>query len=293
LRILLLTSGGDAPGMNAVLHYLTKSLTAKKHKVFASKYGFQGLLENNVIELNAKLTKLHKNKAGSFIKSSRCLEFKEEKGKTRAIQTLEENKIDLTIIIGGDGSFKGATSLVEKGKNVLFLPATIDMDLHYKTYSMGFYTAVSACCNYIENVKLTMEAFDRICVYQVMGRLNSSLTNLVGEKIKADLVITNESKNKLDFDTFVKKHKQKPALTVLLQENLMPISHVESMLAEKTGGGVRSCVIGYVQRGTNPTQQELKMAKIFANYAVSLIKKEDFGLAIALDDNTLKNIKLI
>lgn len=288
-----MTSGGDAPGMNAVLHFLTKSLKSKRHKVFACRYGFQGLLDDDIIELSTKLTKKHKVKAGTFIKSSRCLEFKEQKGHAKAMQTLEKHGIELTIIIGGNGSYLGAVSIAQKGKNVIFLPATIDKDLDYPTYSTGFYTAVSACCNYINNVKLTMQAFDRICVYQVMGRANASLTNLVGQIVKADLVITNENKNKLNFDEFVKKHKENPSLTVLLQENLMPISHVESILEGKTGGGVRSCVIGYIQRGTNPTRKELKMSKKFALYAAKLVKNNTFGVAVSINQEVVKNIKLI
>ncbi len=292
MKILLLTSGGDAPGMNGLLHYLTKNLQTK-HQVFASMYGFQGLLDDNIIKLTTKQTKKHTNKAGSFIKCSRCLEFKEPKGHNKAIQTLEKNKIDLTIVIGGDGTFKGAQSLAEKDKNVIYLPATIDKDLHFQTYTLGFDTAVSACCNYIKNVKQTMKAFDRICVYEIMGRKNSALTNCVGKKVGADLIITGENKNKLNFDNVLAKHKANPALTVVLQENLMPLSHIENLLASKTNGGVRSCVIGYVQRGTNPTKQELKMAKQFAKHASWLVKSKKFNVGVLINDKVRKNVKLI
>lgn len=293
MKILLLTSGGDAPGMNCVLHYLTKKLKLSGHGVFASRYGFQGLLDDNIIELDTKLTAVHKFKAGSFIKSSRCLEFKQEKGQKRGLKTLKKHDIDVTVIIGGDGSYKGAISLAKYGEKVIFLPATIDRDLHYETYSMGFFTAVKACCDYINNVKLTMDAFDRTCIYEIMGRDNSSLTDRVAQVVKADLVITKQNKNKLNLSEFAKKHRQNPCLTVLLQENLMPISHVESLLASETGGGVRSCVIGYVQRGTDPTKEEVKMAKRFAKYTVKQVKNKNFGIAIAIDEESEKNLKLI
>lgn len=293
MRVLVLTSGGDAPGMNAVLHHLTKFLTRRGHSVFASKHGFQGLLDDNIIALNTALTKPHMFFAGAFIKSSRCLEFKKKKGQDRAVETLKKHNIDLVIIIGGDGSYQGAISLAKLNQKVIFLPATIDRDLQYDTYSTGFYTAAEACAYYISKVKMTMQAFDRICIYEIMGRDNPSLTNLVAKKVNADLVITKETKNKLDLDAFAKAHAKNPVQTVVLQERLFPISYVENLLEEKTGGGIRSCVIGYFQRGKEPTRQELSMAKLFAKQAVNNIKNKNFNVAVAIKNREVLNHKLV
>lgn len=289
MNVLVLTSGGDAPGMNAAVHSITKNLS-KKHKVFASLYGFQGLLDNNIIALNTMLTSKHKNDAGSFIKSSRCLEFKREKGQKKAIETLEKHKIDIVITIGGDGTFKGAETLVGYGKNVIFVPATIDKDLNYQTYSIGFDTASWACVSYIKNVKPTMEAFDRVCIYEVMGRQNPSLANNVAQKVGADLVINIENKNKINWEEFYEKYKQNPVKTVILQEKILPMNYVEALLEEKTkGGGVRSCVIGYVQRGTSPTKTEIKNAKLFANEIKNMVKLKVFTGVVALNEDKTKN----
>ncbi len=293
MKVLVLTSGGDAPGMNAVVHYVTKNLTAKKHKVVASLYGFQGLLDDNIIELNTNLTKQHKNQAGSFIKSSRCLEFKREKGQKRAIETLEKHNVDVVIAIGGDGTFKGGQTLMNYGKKGIFIPGTIDKDMHYETYTIGFDTAGFACQKYIENVKPTMQAFDRVCIYEVMGRENPSLTNAVAKKVKADLVINIENKNKINWEEFQEKHKKDPVRTVILQEKILPMNYVEALIEEKTnGGGVRSCVIGYVQRGTAPTKIELENAKMLAKEVKSIFKSNVFNKAIALVDRKTKNIEI-
>lgn len=292
MKVLVLTSGGDAPGMNAVVHYLTKMLTRKKHEVFASLYGFQGLLDDKIIKLNTFLTKQHKNKAGCFIKSSRCLEFRREKGQKKALETLEKHSIDLIIIIGGDGSFEGGKALINLGKKVVFLPATIDKDLHYNTYSIGFDTATHACENYIKNVQPTMQAFDRVCIYEIMGRENPSLTNEVAKKVKADLVINIENKNQINWKDFKQSYKENPVKIVLLQEKILPINYVEELIENITdGGGVRSCVIGYVQRGTNPTKNELKNAKLFAKETKNMLKLNIFNRAIALVDGKTKNIE--
>lgn len=294
MNVLVLTSGGDAPGMNAVVHHITKYLSKRRHRVFASLYGFQGLLDNNVVLLTTSETNKHKNKAGSFIKSSRCLEFKREKGQKRAIETLEKRQIDLVIAIGGDGTFRGSKTLKDYGKDVIFIPGTIDKDLHYETYSVGFNTASHACQKYIESVRPTMEAFDRVCIYEVMGRDNPSLANDVALKVQADLLINIENKNSIDWESFQIKYEKNPVLTVVLQEKILPMHYVESLIEEKTnGGGVRSCVIGYVQRGTRPTKIEIKNARLFAKEISKMVKAKTFNRAVSLEDGKTKNIDLL
>lgn len=293
MKIAVLASGGDGPGMNDCIHYLTKELTSYgKNKVFASLYGFQGLINNNFVELKVKETKKHKGKAGVFIKSSRCLEFMTEKGQQKAVENLKKQNIDVLVILGGEGSYKGAITLMKKGVKVIFVPATIDRDLVYDTYSIGFYTAVSACCHYIHNVKPTMDAFDRVCVYEIMGRDNSSLSKLVGDIVDADLIITKENINNIDYKAFAEMHKQNPVRTVILQERLVPINDIVEKIEEVTGGGVRQCVIGYVQRGTAPTKDEIKKSKQFACLVKKAINKNKFGCAVAIDDVGGKIIKL-
>lgn len=293
MRILVLTSGGDAPGMNACVHYLTSELTKfNKNQVFACYYGFAGLIEGNFKQIKPKETKQHKLKAGSFIKSSRCLAFTTEKGLTKAVDNIKNGKFDCVIVLGGDGSYRGCHELMKKGINVVFIPATIDRDLSYDTYTIGFYTAVSACCHYIHDVKPTMDAFDRVCVYEIMGRDNSSLTKLVGDIVNADLIITKEKIDKIDYNAFAALHKQNPVRTVVLQERLVPIEQVVQKIEQVTGGGVRHCVIGYIQRGTAPTKEELTKAKTFAHTACTAIRERKFGSAISIDEVGSKILKL-
>jgi 6-phosphofructokinase 1 len=293
MNIVVLTSGGDAPGMNACVHHITKLLTQfGKHQVYASPYGFKGLLEANFMPLTVEQTREYKKRAGSFFKSSRCLEFRTEKGVQKAVDNLAKAGMDVVIVLGGDGSYKGCVELMKKGVKVIFIPATIDRDMHYDTYTIGFFTATSACCHYIHNVKDTMHAFDRVCVYEIMGRNNPSLTKLVGEIVDADLVIHRDNFGKTDYKEFAKKHKLNPVRTVLLQENLIPIDQMVQKIIDVTGGDVRSCVIGYVQRGTPPTKDELKYAQMFASQAVKAINNKKFGIALAIDEIGPKIFKI-
>jgi 6-phosphofructokinase 1 len=290
LKVLILTSGGDAPGMNACVHYITKFLP-RKTQVFASKYGFQGLLDNNIEKIDTRLTSQHKNKAGSFIKSSRCLEFKKEKGFNKALKTLKKRKIDVVIILGGDGSLKGAQSLALAGINVVLIPSTIDRDLPYETYSIGFDTAADAATKYIESVKPTMEAFDRICIYEIMGRDDTDLTMQVARNVQADFVLTKKTLHEIDFDVVRKKCALKPHLTICLQEKLLPIEKVVEVFEAQTQNGVRACVVGYIQRGTAPTKTEMLNAKRFARFVVKQIKQKQFNFAVALDGKKASKIK--
>lgn len=293
MKILILASGGDAPGMNACIHELTKNLTMfDKHEVYGCLYGFQGLIENKFKRITTKDTACYKDQAGVFIKSSRCLEFKTEKGVSKAVQNLNAHHFDCVVVLGGDGSYRACSELMKKGVNVIFIPSTIDRDLHYDTYTIGFYTAVSACCQYIHDVKPTMDAFDRVCVYEIMGRDNSSLTKLVGEIVEADLIITKDNIENIDYESFALLHKENPVRTVVLQEKLVPIEHIVQKLEQVTGGGVRQCVIGYIQRGTAPTKEELKKAKMFGKKAYEAIKNKKFCLAISIDELGSKLIKI-
>ncbi len=284
MKIMILASGGDAPGMNSCIHYLTKFL--KRHEVYACRYGYQGILEKKFEKITTKDTFLHRNIAGVFIKSARSEKFKTAEGIKEAIKILTNFGVDYLIVLGGDGSFRGAQELVKRGIKVVFIPSTIDRDMPYETYTMGFYTAVSACVNYINNVKPTMDAFDRTCIYEVMGRHDPDLAGLVGQIVKADMVIDQNNMNNIDYKKFKKMHNENPVRTIILQENTVPIEELVQSFSLFSGGEVRQCVIGYVQRGTAPTQLEKFHCKQFAKYAQKAINNKMIAFAIAIDDDS-------
>lgn len=267
MNLLILASGGDAPGMNACLYEICMGL--KKHNLFASLYGFRGLVENKITPVNLKKLQAESKKAGVLYKTSRCEEFKTQLGFKKALKNLEKNKIDVVVILGGDGSFKGAKELVNNGIKVIFIPSTIDNDMPFEVSCIGFNTAVNACLNYINNVMPSMEAFDRGCVFEVMGRNNPSICKCCGERADAGLVIVSQQDTlTIDFN--------KNSNIVILQENLLNKDVVAKRLEEKYGFEFKSASVGYVQRGTAPTKEEIKLCKSYAKLAIKAIKAGAF-----------------
>lgn len=253
-----------------------------KNKFFASMYGYKGLIQGDFVPLTKKQTRQYKDLAGTFVKSSRCPEFKTEKGIRKACKNIKDEGFDCVVVLGGDGTYRGAVELANHGINTIFIPATIDKDLPYETYSIGFLTAVYACTEYILDTINTFEAFDRTAVYEVMGRDNQSIANLVGQIVDADYVVTAQNVN--DF-VFEDNNPQKHTKVVVLQERLVDLEPYCEHIAKQLGTEVRGCTVGYLQRGKSPLTLEKKYAKNFAKFALKLIKQKKYNLAIKIDQN--------
>ena len=288
MKALVLCSGGDAPGMNYCVYSLVKS--AKKFDFYGAIAGFKGLIENNFVMLSKKECEKYKNFSGAFIKTSRCPEFKTKKGVETAVKNIKNNGFDCVIVLGGDGTYKGCVELAKKGVNVIFIPATVDRDLNYETYSIGFLSAVHICSQYIVKVMNSFSSLDRTGVFEVMGRHNSSICKTVARAINADCYICSE--NIKDFD--VKQiDPTKPHQVIVLQENLLNLNDFCENLEKHLKSEVRGCVIGYLQRGIDPTKQEKQICEVFAKVAIKLILKNQFNHAISLNDNSIKIVDLI
>lgn len=288
MRILFLASGGDAPGMNFCLYNLCKNL--KKYELFASLYGFKGLVDGNIIPISKDYFKNDKYSAGVAIKTSRCPEFKTKKGFKNALENLNKNNIDFVIILGGDGSLKGAKELAKNNIKVIFIPATIDNDIEYETIALGHYTAVKASANYVKNVMPSMQAFDRSCIFEVMGRYDGSIAKLCGKMVNADLIITGENANLVDDLKIVSNKKSK---IVILQENLLNISALAENLSKKYDCVFKTARIGYVQRGTAPIKSELALCKIYANLVTKAIKDNNFNIAVQVNNNCVNILNIL
>ena len=156
MKILVLTSGGDAPGMNMILYSLYRKFGKD---LFAARAGFKGLINNDICNISE--FKMDKLSAGSIIKSSRCPDFKTREGFKKGLNNAKN--FDYVIILGGNGSYKGACELAENGIKAIFIPATIDNDVEISEYSQGFNTAVSACINHFNSIMPSMETFNRWC----------------------------------------------------------------------------------------------------------------------------------
>ncbi len=284
MKVGILVSGGDAPGMNAVLYSVYTALQSYNIELIGIKYGYKGLINNEFMELNAELLSSVKNKAGCILKSSRCPEFKTPKGVKKGVAVVKKHKLDCVLVLGGDGSLKGARELAENDVKVLFIPASVDNDISVSDYSLGFYTAVYACKKYIETVMNTVETMNRSCVFEVMGNMSGNIAQAVEKEVVADYCISEYSP--LDCTKLIKniKGNKKSSLVIVLQEKLANLYELCEILSKQTKREFKGCVVGYLQRGENPTKEEIKMANSFSELAVKCIRTHDFNNIIIYKD---------
>lgn len=275
MKILILTSGGDASGTNRFIYQLNKTFG---NSLYACRYGFKGLIEGDIVPLSEFDVKSAKNCAGSIIKSSRCPEFATEKGFKKGLKNAK--KFDYVIILGGNGSNKGAKQLAENGVKTIFVPMTIDNDVNDNEYSIGFHTAVKACCDYINNTMPSMEAFDRCAIFEVMGRRYNAIAYNTAKAVESDYCILAEEN--IDYNVMAKivnsNKKLGKATKIVVQENiasLKELCHNLSLLCPKVE--IKGLIIGHVQRGTKPTRVELSNVKKFAKETIRAIKRGQSG----------------
>ncbi len=288
MKLLVLVSGGDAPGINMFLAELNK----KVKNVDAVEGGYRGLIDGNIKPLASFEPQKYKTQAGAVIKSSRCPEFKDDKNFNKALKNAKN--YDCLIILGGNGSYKGAERLFDNGVRTIFIPTTIDNDVEGSEYSLGFHSAVKACCFTVENVMPSMEAFNRCCVFEVMGRNCDAIAQAVASAMQADYVIAKEEDENFAKIAKIIRQRQKDnhSSIIVLRENLVNISEFCMDLQEKSGVEVRYNIVGHIQRGFKPTSVDLKMAKKFADVALKAIKKTHNSYAIVMDDGRV-NVHLI
>ncbi len=289
MKILLLTSGGDAPGMNKFVAEIYKAF---KSDVFAVKAGFTGLINGDIKPLSEFNPLTFQNEAGSSIYSSRCPEFATEKGFQKGLKVAK--KFDAVIILGGNGSCKGAKQLSENGVRTVFIPATIDNDVDGSEYSIGFHTAVKACCDYVYSTMPSMQAFERCCLFEVMGRKCNAIAKNTASVVEADALIADEKDlNYAKLAKIVKYNKQAGrASCIIVRENIVPLSQIiDNLKAKVKNVEFKGVVIGHIQRGTKPTKVELNNAKSFARACVKGLKQTSDSYACVFEGGKVKTIK--
>ncbi len=285
MNLAIIGSGGDGAGMNGCLYWLCKNL--KKHNIIAFNRGYQGIIDNDIASYTLKDYKNEEKKGGIIIKSSRSNEFRTEEGKNKAIKNLKKNNIDVLIIMGGNGSLLGAKELIKRGVNVIFIPTTIDNDVAESDYSIGFDTAVNNAVDFISKVDTSMKAFDRICIYEVMGRFCPDISNAVAKRVGASYTFTNKSTKTELLNTVKKSIKDGDySPIIILQENTVGAEELKKFLAEKLNRDIKYSIVGYAQRGGFATKYELKMSRAFANMAINCVRKQKFNVLVRYNKET-------
>lgn len=272
-KIAMLTSGGDASGMNAAIRAITRYAKYKSLEITGFREGFKGLIENNFIDLNSESVGGIIDRGGTILYTARSEEFKKEEGMQKAIANLKKNNIEGLIVVGGDGSFRGAHDLHIRGIQVVGIPGTIDNDIAGTDYSIGFDTALNVIISLISKIRDTAFSHDRLFVVEVMGRSSGMIAVHSGLACAADYVLIPEIPIDLvKIANKIKNHRPGKRHTIIVvAEGAAKASEVAASLKLLAGHEVRISVLGHIQRGGSPSAMDRLLAAEFGKKAVDLL----------------------
>ncbi len=278
-KIGILTSGGDAPGMNATLFYLKKYLS--NYNIVFYKKGFKGLCFNEIYdeEINNDIIDL----SGSIIGSSRYQEFKTNIDS--AIKNIKDSKIEVIIVIGGNGSFEGAKLLSENNINVIFIPATIDNDINFSEYCLGYSSTLNEIHNDLIKLRSTFKSHNNICIVEVMGKHCPNIS--IASSLSFDLMFSLNKSKKMTINDIVKTTseyytKNNYGIGIISEFTYSDdeINHIVNRIRNNCVCEVRYCKLGYLQRGANVDYIDIKHANLFAFYTAKLINDKCYNQAL-------------
>ena len=272
----VLTSGGDAPGMNAAVRSVARSALARGMKVIGIRRGYNGLIHKDYFEMCALSVSDIIHKGGTVLYTARSPEFRTHEGKLKALETVKELGIDGIVTIGGDGTYMGAKMFSEMGVPCVGIPATIDNDIACTDYSIGFDTAINTAVEMVDKLRDTAHSHERCTIVEVMGRDSGSLAIRCAIAVGAFAVIVPEVKYDFQRDIIenlikLKAAGKKHAIIVVAEGMGLDMRKVSKEIEDKTGLEARWTVLGHVQRGGSPNIWDRVMASEMGCYAVSLL----------------------
>lgn len=271
----VLTSGGDAPGMNAAIRAVVRTALAKGYKVRGIRRGYHGLLREEIIEMTARDVSDTIQRGGTILQTARCHSMRSEEGQQKAAAILKKYGIQALVVIGGDGSFAGAQKLANYGINVIGIPGTIDLDIACTEYTIGFDTAVNTAMQAIDKVRDTSTSHERCSVIEVMGRDAGYLALWCGIANGAERIIIPESEgyNEEDIvnDIIENRKRGKKHYIIINAEGVGDSINMAKRIEAATGMETRASILGYMQRGGSPTCKDRVYASIMGAKAVELI----------------------
>jgi 6-phosphofructokinase 1 len=271
----ILTSGGDAPGMNAAVRAATRRAIGKGLQVKGILKGYEGLINDEVIDLDAKAVSDIIGLGGTVLYSARCAEMRTLEGQKKAAETCRKHGIDGLVVVGGDGSFAGAQKLADLGINAIGIPGTIDLDIACTEYTIGFDTAVNTAMEAIDKVRDTSTSHERVSIVEVMGRNAGYIALWCGIAAGAEDVLLPE---KYDYDEqqiinhIIETRKKGKKHHIII--NAEGIGHSQAMakrIEAATGIEARATILGHMQRGGSPTCKDRMYATIMGANAVDLL----------------------
>ncbi|GAX89471.1 6-phosphofructokinase [Effusibacillus lacus] len=290
-RIGVLTSGGDSPGMNAAIRAVVRSAIYHGIEVVGVKRGYQGLITGDVVPMDLGSVADIIHRGGTILFTARCEEFKTEEGQNKALATIREHGIEGMVVIGGDGSYRGANVLTQKGIPTIGLPGTIDNDIPCTDFTIGFDTAINTVIEAIDKIRDTATSHERTYVIEVMGRNAGDIALWAGVAGGAESILIPEEPSNID--QMVDKLKRGAARgkrhsIILVAEGVGKGFEIGEKIHEKTGWETRVTVLGHIQRGGSPTAFDRTLASRMGSMAVDLLKKGTGGRAVGIIGGVLQ-----
>lgn len=273
--IAILTSGGDAPGMNGAIRAVTRTAISAGYKVLGVRRGYHGLWRGDIIDLDSRSVSDILHRGGTFLMTARSDTFATEEGLDKAVGMTEIFNIDVLVAIGGDGTARGAKSLADKGVPVIVIPATIDNDIGATEYSLGFDTALNTAIQAIDKLRDTASSHERCSVVEVMGRKSGYIALGVGVASGAEVLLVPEEDFDFDDDIMLTLIKDRNAgkrhYIVVMAEGVGHASDMAKRIEERTGIETRSTQLGYLQRGGAPSFRDRWISSLMGVRAVQAI----------------------
>ena len=289
-KIAVLTSGGDAPGMNAAIRAVVRTAIHNGIEVMGVQRGYAGLINGELFPMNRSSVSDIIQRGGTILRTARCLEFKQEEVRKEAVQILADNGVEALVVIGGDGSFTGAKLLSKLGVKTIGLPGTIDNDLTYTDYTIGFDTALNTVVDAIDKIRDTSTSHERVSIVEVMGRNCGDIALHTGVACGAEYIITPEKgydKDELCKVILEGKKAGKMHNLVLLAEGVGGASELAKYIEDKTGIETRATVLGHIQRGGAPSAFDRVLASRMGSKAIELLMEGKTSKVVGIKNNQI------
>jgi 6-phosphofructokinase 1 len=283
MKIGVLTSGGDAPGMNAAIRAVVRTAIYHGMEAYGIHDGYKGLVEGKIVQLKRNDVGQMLNRGGTILGSSRLKEFAERPVREKAVANLRQYGIDALVVIGGDGTYRGAMALTEMGINCIALPGTIDNDIASTEYTIGFFTALDTAVEAIDKLRDTSFSHQRCTVVEVMGRNCGDLAVFSGIACGAEIVVTKETG--FDKPRILERVKNAKAMgkrhiIVVVAENITDVAQLAKEIEAYTTYETRATVLGHIQRGGTPSSFDRVLASKMGSFAVELLRQGLGGKAV-------------
>lgn len=295
-KIGLITSGGDAPGMNAAVRAAVRGAIYNDMQIYGVYNGYDGLMNGDIEELGLSSVSDIIHRGGTMLLTARSKRFLTDEGFQAAMNNIKEFGIEGLIIIGGDGSFKGGNKLFKSGVPTVCIPATIDNDLGYTDFTIGFDTAVNTIVSIVSNIRDTSISHGYATVVEVMGRNCGDIALYAGLASGAESIVIPEEEMDIESicDKMMSGKKRGKLHSIIMKAEGVKVSASElaNIIKERTGIDTRTVVPGYIQRGGSPSANDRILASRLGYRAVELLRDDVFGRAVGISDNCIVDVSI-